>query len=148
MNDTPQNTQSIVLPEPWTYQHDWQEQFDGADAWGLSSNIDVYNCDPDIIRDAHAIKTYVAELVELIDMKAFWNTEVVHFWDCEEVEWYSMIQLIETSLISGHFANLTNASYIDVFSCKYYDPYIAAQFTKEFFKAEYAKILPNIRYNK
>lgn len=137
-----------ILTQPNQQKHDLEKQFNGSDAWGLSTNIDVYDCDPDIIRDADEIKRYVAELVELIDMKTFWETDVVHFWEAEEVAGYSMTQLIETSLISGHFANQTNVSYMDIFSCKYYDPYIAAQFTQDFFKGKYSKILPNIRYNK
>jgi len=45
-----------------------------------------------------------------------------------------MTQLIETSLISAHFANQTNNVYLDIFSCKYYEPEAAAQFAKNFFK--------------
>jgi S-adenosylmethionine/arginine decarboxylase-like enzyme len=47
-----------------------------------------------------------------------------------------MVQLIETSLISGHFANLNNAAYIDIFSCNPYDPEEAARFTQAFFEAK------------
>ncbi len=43
-----------------------------------------------------------------------------------------MTQLIETSLISGHFANKTNTVYLDVFSCKYYDPRAVGEFATEF----------------
>jgi S-adenosylmethionine/arginine decarboxylase-like enzyme len=49
---------------------------------------------------------------------------------------YSMIQLIETSLISGHFANESNAAYLDIFSCKNYDPAIVEEFSKVFFGAQ------------
>jgi hypothetical protein len=45
-----------------------------------------------------------------------------------------MTQLIETSLVSGHFANDTNAAYMDIFSCKNYDPLVMANFTLKFFK--------------
>jgi hypothetical protein len=37
------------------------------------------------------------------------------------------VQLIETSLISAHFANLTNTVYLDVFSCKPYDPEVVEE---------------------
>ena len=79
---------------------------------------------------------FVAELCELIQMRAYGETLVVHFGEEERVAGYSMVQLIETSLISGHFANLTNAAYIDIFSCKPYDPRRATRFTKEYFRAE------------
>jgi len=47
-----------------------------------------------------------------------------------------MTQLIETSLVSGHFANETNAAYLDVFSCKEYEPVRAAEFCRDFFGAQ------------
>lgn len=104
--------------------------------WGLLTSLDVYDCNPAIIRDAERIRRYVVELCDLIDMRRFGECQVVHFGEDERVAGYSMIQLIETSLISGHFANLTNAAYIDVFSCKPYDPEKVAQFTQAFFEGK------------
>ena len=66
-------------------------------------------------------------------MKRFGDTQVVHFGEDERVSGYSMVQLIETSLISAHFANQTNTAYIDVFSCKPYDPQIVQDFAQTFF---------------
>ncbi len=109
-----------------------KEQYEKENAWGLLSSIDVYNCDPKKIRSKEAIIEYVNKLCELIDMKKFGEPLVVHFGK-GQTEGYSMVQLIETSLISGHFANETNRAFIDIFSCKYYDPEQAANFTKEFF---------------
>lgn len=103
-------------------------------AWGLLTSIDLESCNPDTIRDAEAIKRYVVELCDLIDMKRFGDTHVVHFGEDERVAGYSMFQLIETSCISAHFANESNTSYIDIFSCKCYDPKVAAEFTKKFFE--------------
>ena len=76
------------------------------------------------------------KLCDLIKMKRFGECQVVRFGVDERVQGYSMVQLIETSLISGHFANLTNAAYIDIFSCKPYDPEEVARFTQAFFEAE------------
>jgi len=105
-------------------------------AWGMLSSLDVKNCDPDFIRSADKIKEYAVQLCDLIKMKRFGDCQVVHFGESEVVAGFSMIQLIETSCISGHFANATNHAYIDIFSCKEYDPYEAALFTQQFFKAE------------
>lgn len=103
------------------------------DVWGIASAIDIYDCNPDTIRDAEAIKRFVAELCDLIEMKRFGETQVVHFGEDERVAGYSMVQLIETSLISAHFANQSNAVYLDVFSCKPYGPEMAADFAMKFF---------------
>ncbi len=111
-------------------------QFESANAWGLWSGVDLYGCNPDIIRDADAIRRFVVELCESIEMKRFGDTTVVNFGEDERVAGFSMTQLIETSLVSGHFANATNAAYIDVFSCKFYEPQTVADFAQEFFGAE------------
>lgn len=105
-------------------------------AWGMETQLDLHYCNPDTIRSAEKIREYVVKLCELIKMKRFGECVVVHFGEDEAVAGFSMTQLIETSLISGHFANLTNATYINIFSCKPYDPEAAAQFTQEFFGAE------------
>lgn len=103
--------------------------------WGLLSCVDLFECDPNIIRDAQKIRQFVIELCDLIKMKRHGETQVVHFGEEERVAGYSMTQLIETSLVSAHFANLTNTTYLDVFSCKLYDPDQVARFAKGFFKA-------------
>jgi len=104
--------------------------------WGFLSCIDLYNCDPGIIRDAGKIKQFVVELCDLIKMKRYGETQVIHFGEDERVAGFSMTQLIETSLISAHFANLTNTTYLDVFSCKRYDPDTVADFAKKYFRAK------------
>jgi S-adenosylmethionine/arginine decarboxylase-like enzyme len=109
----------------------WKDKY-----WGLLSSVDCYGCNPGLVRSYEAIKIYVCDLCDLIEMKRFGETQVVHFGEDEKIAGYSMLQLIETSLISGHFANESNAAYIDIFSCKYYDPNTVAEFTKYYFRAE------------
>ena len=106
------------------------------DAWGLHSAIDLYECHPSLIRNADEVKRFVYELCERIGMKRFGECVVVDFGEDPRVSGFSMTQLIETSLISGHFANQSNAVYLDVFSCKYYNPYIVAEFAKQFFRSK------------
>ena len=113
--------------------------------WGIASSIDIYDCNPDTIRDAEKIRQFVIELCDLIEMKRFGETVVVHFGEDEKVAGYSMTQLIETSLISAHFANLTNATYLDVFSCKPYDPEVVADFAQEFFGGARRTVQVNLR---
>ena len=111
------------------------------EAWGVHTVIDLYNCNPEKIRDAEGIKQFVKELIRVIDMKAFGETQVVHFGDNDKVAGYSMVQLIETSLISGHFANSTNAAYLDVFSCKDYSTQAACDLAVKWFGAKSYKKL-------
>lgn len=116
--------------------HEALRQYDAEDikqAWGLACSFDIYDCDPLIIRDAEAIKRFVRELCDLIEMKRYGDCVVVNFGEDERVAGYSMTQLIETSLISAHFANASNTTYLDVFSCKPYDPAVVEAFALEFF---------------
>lgn len=123
-----------------THPISWKKDYEQKNPWGVLSSIDIYDSDPAIIRDAHKIKQFVHELCDKIDMKRFGECQVVHFGEDERVEGFSMTQLIETSLISGHFANADNTVYLDVFSCKYYDPREVAEFAMSFFKGGHYKM--------
>jgi S-adenosylmethionine/arginine decarboxylase-like enzyme len=114
-------------------------------AWGLCTAVDLQDCNPELIRDADSIKRYVVELCELIGMKRFGECQVVNFGE-GRVAGYSMVQLISTSLISGHFANDTNHAYLDIFSCKGYDPAVVESFSKEFFGARRSVATATLRY--
>jgi S-adenosylmethionine/arginine decarboxylase-like enzyme len=113
-----------------------KDEYSAINAWGILTSIDIHDCDPELIRSASAIKEFVIQLCDLIEMKRFGEPVIVHFGEDESVAGYSMTQLIETSLISAHFANQTNNVYLDIFSCKYYDPEKAVEFSKNFFKGK------------
>ena len=114
-----------------------EEEFNKDELWGMSLSLDLYDCNPDTIRDADKIKEYVKELCDnVIDMKRYGECQVVHFGDDPKVTGFSMTQLIETSLVSGHFANNTNAAYLDIFSCKWYDVEKMVEFSKNFYEAD------------
>jgi len=131
------SSQSKIVP---------REEYEESPVWGLLTSIDLGDCNPEIIRNAEKIKQYVRELCEQIDMKRFGETVVVDFGDDPKVAGFSMTQLIETSLISGHFGSeFTRYVYLDIFSCKWYDQEKAVEFTKNFFKAEKVKFSVVIR---
>jgi len=123
----------------------WKDRFEREQPWGIYTAVDLKECNPQTIRDAEKIKQFVVELCELIKMKRFGDCVVVNFGEDKNVAGFSMTQLIETSLISGHFANLTNAVYLDIFSCKYYEPHVVAEFAKKFFEAENANTHTHLR---
>ena len=113
-----------------------EKEFNIKKLWGMSLSLDLYKCNPDTIRDADKIKEYVKQLCDLIEMKTYGKCHVVHFGDDPKVTGFSMTQLIETSLVSGHFANNTNAAYLDIFSCKWYDIDKVRDFSEKFFEAQ------------
>jgi len=114
-------------------------------AWGLSTSVDLQDCAPETIRDRNHIEAYVIALCNLIGMKRYGDCQIVHFGD-GRVAGYSMIQLIETSLISGHFANDTNRAYLDIFSCKGYDAVVVEEFSRKFFGARSSTISMTLRH--
>ena len=115
-----------------------------AGAWGMSTSVDLQDCDPDAIRSRAQIRDYVVRLCELIEMRRFGECQIVHFGE-GRVAGFSMLQLIETSLISGHFANDNNRAYLDIFSCKPYDPAVVEQFSRDFFSASSSVVHTTLR---
>ncbi|MDD5145110.1 MAG: S-adenosylmethionine decarboxylase [Candidatus Pacebacteria bacterium] len=122
------------------------EKYKAENPWGMSICVDLKNCDSEKMKDAEKVKEFVDKLVNLLKMRKFGETTVVDFGDNPRVTGFSMTQLIETSLISGHFANNSKAIYLDIFSCKEYPPYQAAEFCKEFFGASSYDIKVNFRH--
>jgi S-adenosylmethionine/arginine decarboxylase-like enzyme len=112
-----------------------KEDYDCSKAWGLSTAIDMHDCDPNLLKDSEAIREYAAKVCEVIESKPWGPCHIQHF-GTNEVAGYSMMQLVETSLVSGHFVNKTNRIFLDIFTCKYYDPTKAVELSKQFFKAK------------
>jgi S-adenosylmethionine/arginine decarboxylase-like enzyme len=141
------SSESAIFPTkaPVAASRSAQDMVGEGKAWGLCTAVDLQDCNPDLIRDAAHIKRYVVELCELIGMKRFGECQVVDFGE-GRVAGYSMVQLISTSLISGHFANDTNNAYLDIFSCKGYDPAVVESFSKEFFGAQRSLATVTLRY--
>ena len=110
------------------------EQYNDLNAYGLYSSVDIYNCDPEIMRDADMIKLYLMQLCDLLEMHHSDDTNTIKFNSEKKKEGYSILKQIDTSIITGHFANLKNTAYIDIFSCRYFDPEVVAHFTVSYFK--------------
>jgi S-adenosylmethionine/arginine decarboxylase-like enzyme len=113
-----------------------KSEYESSKSWGLLTSIDLFDCNPKTLRDGEAIKKYIIELCKLIDMKRFGDPTIVRFGADPRVQGYSAVQLIETSCISGHFAEDSDSVYIDVFSCKWYSQEDTIAFTKKFFGAK------------
>jgi S-adenosylmethionine/arginine decarboxylase-like enzyme len=119
---------------------------ESTEYWGISSSIDLYDCGLALMQNADAIREFVRILCDRIKMKRYSETQVVYFGEDPRVTGFSMTQLIETSLISAHFADASCAIYLDVFSCAQYNPEDVADFAKEYFNA--ASYHLNVVYRK
>ncbi len=119
---------------------------ESSEYWGISSSIDLYDCDLALMQNAEAIREFVHILCDRIKMKRYGETQVVYFGEDPRVTGFSMTQLIETSLVSAHFADASCAIYLDVFSCAPYEPNDVAEYAREYFKAAHYNI--NVTYRK
>jgi S-adenosylmethionine decarboxylase len=88
------------------------------------------------MQDAEAIHEFMWLLCDRIKMKRYGETQVVHFGEDPRVNGFSMTQLIETSLVSAHFAEASCAIYLDVFSCAAYEPDDVAKIALDYFKGK------------
>src|SRR5258708_422406 len=104
--------------------------------FGTELQLDLYNCNPETISDEEKIREFVIGLCKLINMKRNGDTIIVRFGEDARITGYSMTKLIETSLISAHFAESTNAVYLNVFSCKGFIISRVLIYAKKFFQAQ------------
>ncbi len=105
--------------------------------YGYELIMDLYECSKDIIASKSKLQEYVDELCKLIKMKKYGKTIISYFGESKEyTKGYSLVQLIETSSITGHFSEKWKTAYINIFSCQKYNHIKAKNFTHTFFKAK------------
>jgi S-adenosylmethionine/arginine decarboxylase-like enzyme len=102
-------------------------------SWGYHLILDSTKCMRSGIRSASIITQFSDDLVKKIDMVPFGRPQVQHFGSGNKAG-YTLVQLIETSNIVAHFVEETDDMYLDVFSCKPYDPKIVENIVKYYFQ--------------
>lgn len=111
------------------------EEFNERGVWGLSTHLDLYYCDPKLIKDMEYIRKFIEDVVEFLDMLPHGEIFIDRFGNEPHLEGISFSQMIKTSCITGHFAENEDAAYIDVFSCKAYEPEELAEYCMAYFNA-------------
>ena len=107
--------------------------------WGKHLMIDAARLNGQAIRNPTRIHHFTAALVKRIDMIPYGPSQVVMFGSGNK-KGYTMVQLIETSNICAHFVEENNSMYLDVFSCKDFDPIVVKETVEEFFEAKHMKL--------
>ena len=116
------------------------------DKYGIELILDLHECNPAKFT-RESITAYFEELCVLIDMKR----EDLHFWDdigvpeeekqtSPHTQGTSAVQFIPTSSIVIHALDQLRAIYINIFSCKPFDPKSAEEFTSKWFEASETSI--------
>ncbi|MBQ2763177.1 MAG: S-adenosylmethionine decarboxylase [Candidatus Methanomethylophilaceae archaeon] len=121
---------------PLISDEECMRKYDDENHWGLMVSIDLGECDHEKISSKDVITQFAIDVSDYIEMKRYGEPIAVFFGDHPKVQGYSLIQLIETSQISGHFAEDTDRAFIDVFSCKKFPPEKTAKFCQEYFGAK------------
>lgn len=108
------------------------------DFYGQELIMNLYGCNLKKISSEAVIKKFVIRLCDgIIKMKRYGEPQIPHFGHDDPITaGYSFVQLIETSLVSGHFSEYHKSCYINVFSCAWYDLEKTVAFTQKFFEAK------------
>jgi S-adenosylmethionine/arginine decarboxylase-like enzyme len=112
------------------------------DKYGIELILDLHRCDASTFT-RESIQKYFEGLCDLIEMKR----EELHFWDdvgipeeekqtSPHTQGTSAVQFILTSSIVIHTLDQLEAVYINIFSCKAYDPKVAENFSVQWFGAK------------
>ena len=110
--------------------------------YGKELIIDLHHCDPSTF-NRKTIKKYFVELCDLIDMErcklSWWDDHGLPPEECQtdpHLKGITAVQFILTSNIVIHTLDLTGAAYINIFSCKEFDPKVAEEFTALYFRGK------------
>lgn len=113
-----------------------QKAFDNKKAWALTTNIDVRGCDMDTIRSAGQLHDFCVQLCSLLNIQRYGEAEISHPGETQRTTGYLVMQPIERGYLAIQCANATNNLYIDLVSCKVYNPYAVVEAAKKFFGAK------------
>lgn len=105
-------------------------------SWGQFTCIDLHNCKPEITTDTEQVATFNEEICSHISAARYGDPILKDYGDNEETRGITFAQLIETSLVQGHFINGSRKAFVDLFSCKQFDSRNAAKYAADFFGAE------------
>ncbi len=107
--------------------------------YGYELVINLSGCRREVLTSKKELQSYVNQLCQLIEMKKFGKTILKYFGENKDfTKGFSLVQLIETSSIVGHFSDNWQTAYINIFSCQKYNHKKARSFTKQFFGAKQA----------
>jgi S-adenosylmethionine/arginine decarboxylase-like enzyme len=92
------------------------------------------------IDNRQTIYNFVKDLVKEIDMVAHGEPIIEYLLPGDPKQGYSLMQLITTSNICGHFMELDGTAYFDIFSCKEFDISIAQNVVKKYFNPKKIRV--------
>ena len=93
--------------------------------WGMLAAIDLHGCERSRLENPDTLCRFVPSLIDAIGMRAHGPLALDRFGD-GGLEGWSAMQFIETSSITVHADEVSGRCFVDVFSCRPFDPDVAA----------------------
>lgn len=104
--------------------------------FGMHLVLDLDGCAPMLIASRGHIANYAHHIVKEIGMTAYGPPILEHFGHDDPVTaGWTLVQLIETSSITGHFSEHLKRAHLDIFSCRRFSVDDAIDYSAEFFEA-------------
>lgn len=103
--------------------------------WGYHLLLDASGCNKNI-DDPDMVKLFLKMLVKELDMKPIGEPTIIKVSD-QEGRGVTGVQVITTSTITFHGDDQEWCVYLDVFSCKTYDPRLVFKLFTRFFKPKH-----------
>jgi S-adenosylmethionine/arginine decarboxylase-like enzyme len=92
--------------------------------WGMLAAIDLHGCERSRLQDPDTLRRFVPNLIDAIGMRAHGPLALDRFGDGELQGWSAM-QFIQTSSITVHADEVAGRCFVDIFSCRPFDPQVA-----------------------
>jgi S-adenosylmethionine decarboxylase len=104
--------------------------------FGMHLVLDLDGCVPTLIASRGHIANYAHHIVKKIEMTAYGPPILEHFGHDDPITaGWTLVQLIETSSITGHFSEHLQSAHIDIFSCRRFSTDRAISYSAAFFEA-------------
>jgi S-adenosylmethionine/arginine decarboxylase-like enzyme len=100
--------------------------------------LDCSGCERIDSRDN--IYNFVKDLINKINMVAHGEPVIEYLLPGDPKQGYSLMQLITTSNICGHFMELDGTAYFDVFSCKEFDLQTVQDIVRQYFNPDKIRV--------
>jgi S-adenosylmethionine/arginine decarboxylase-like enzyme len=104
----------------------------GNPPWGMLAAIDLHGCERGRLADPDVIRRFMPILIDTIGMRAHGGLFLDRFGD-GTLEGWSAMQFIESSSITLHADEVDRRCFVDIFSCRPFDPDVAAAIAVEHF---------------
>ncbi|MDY0221464.1 MAG: adenosylmethionine decarboxylase [Desulfobacterium sp.] len=158
---TRKKTVKKTITAPDLYPISWKREVEQKAPWGVLASVDLYECEKAFLEDQSGIGQFVRKMCSLMapdssnggrrftapkgsaDKSVNNSTDDcrITFFDQQgSISGFTMAQPSSTALVSGIISKKTNAAYIDLFSCNFFEPRKLAEEALAWFKASNYKL--------